>query len=85
MPIFTFSHYKSVATISYHSNQISYPIGTKKNIICSPAYRCYMRNMARIGFMASEEMLFENVDDGRADGRRMPAYTISSPMSLRLR
>ena len=32
--------------------------------------------------MASEEMYFENVDD---DGRRMPAYTISSPMSLRLR
>ena len=29
--------------------------------------------------MASEEMSFENVDD--ADGRQMPAYTISSPMS----
>ena len=39
--------------------------------------------MARIGFMASEEMSFENVEnDGRTttiDGRRMPAYTISSP------
>ena len=32
--------------------------------------------------MASEEMSFENVDD---DGQRMPAYTISSSMSLRLR
>ena len=30
--------------------------------------------------MASEEMSFEKVDDD--DGRRMPAYTISSPMSL---
>ena len=30
--------------------------------------------------MASEEMLFENV----GDGRRMPAYTISSPMGLQL-
>ena len=29
--------------------------------------------------MASEEMSFENVDDD--DGRRMPAYTISSPMN----
>ena len=29
----------------------------------------------------SEEMSFENVDD---DGGRMPAYTISSPMNLRL-
>ena len=39
--------------------------------------------MERIGFTASEELLFENVDgrtDGRTDGRRMPAYTISSPM-----
>ena len=33
--------------------------------------------------MASEEMSFENVDDD--DGQQMPAYTISSPMSLRLR
>ena len=36
--------------------------------------------------MASEEISFENVDDGeRTDGRRMPAYTIRSPMSLPLR
>ena len=36
--------------------------------------------------MASEEMLFENVDDGlTTDGRQMPAYTVSSPMSIRLR
>ena len=47
--------------------------------------------MARIDFMASEEISFENIDDGRTDdngrtkdGRRMPAYTISSRMSLRL-
>ena len=33
--------------------------------------------MARIGFMASEEMSFENVDDGRTDdddGRTTDAY-----------
>ena len=35
--------------------------------------------------MASEEMSFENVDDGLMDGQWMPAYTISSPKSLRLR
>ena len=42
--------------------------------------------------MASKEMSFENVDrwwrtdDGRTtDGRQMPAYTISSTMSLQLR
>ena len=27
--------------------------------------------------------MFENVDDGRPDGRRMPSYTISSLMSLK--
>ena len=65
MPIFIFSHYNSMATISCHSNQSSYPIGTKKTLLfVPPAYRCYM---ARIGFMASKEMSFENVDDGRTD------------------
>ena len=33
---FHFSHYKSVTTISCHSNQSSYPIGTKNTIIRSP-------------------------------------------------
>ena len=39
---FHFSHYKSMETISFHSNQSSYPIGTKNTIIRSPVYRCYM-------------------------------------------
>ena len=30
MSIFIFSHYKSMATLSCHSNQSSYLIGTKK-------------------------------------------------------
>ena len=43
--------------------------------------------MRIIGLTASEEMSFENVDrrwtdDGRTDVRRMPSYTIRSPMSL---
>ena len=43
-------------------------------------------NVKRIGPTASEEMSFENVDGRRTDdGRRIPPYTISSPMSLRLR
>ena len=37
-----------------------------------------------IGPVVSEEKMFENVD-GRTDGRRSDWYTISSPMSLRLR
>ena len=35
--------------------------------------------------MASEEMSFENVDNGRrrqTEGRRLPAYTISSPKNI---
>ena len=43
--------------------------------------------MSLIGPVVSEEKMFENVtDDGRTDaGRRSHWYTISSPMSLRLR
>ena len=37
--------------------------------------------MKRIGLTASEDKSFENVDGRRMNGRRMPAYTISSPMS----
>ena len=40
----------------------------------SPAYRCYMLKIVRIGFMASLEMPFENVDDGRTDGRTNDGY-----------
>ena len=84
---FHFSHYKSMETLSFHSNQSSYPIGTKNTLFVPPAYRCYRWNLVRIGFMASAEMSFENVDGRRRtdDGRRMLAYTISSHMSLRLR
>ena len=100
---FHFSHYKSMETVSCHSNQSSYPIGThthkkkqktknkkkknnkkKKKKKKIRFYRCYMWNMERIGSTASGKS-FENVDDGRKKGRRMPAYTISSPMSLRCR
>ena len=65
-------------------------LGQKTIVFVPPSYRCYMWNMARIGFMASKEMSFENVDDERMDddddGRKtMPDFTISSPMSLWLR
>ena len=33
-----------------------------------------MWNMERIGFTASEEKSFENVDGRTTDGRRMPAF-----------
>ena len=34
----------------------------------------YMWNMVRIGFTASEDTSFENVDDGRRTDGRMPAF-----------
>ena len=39
-----------------------------------------MWNMERIHLMASEEMSFENVDGRTDDRRRIPVYTISSPI-----
>ena len=66
---FQFSHYKSMETISCHSNQSSYLTGIKKTSFRSPTCRCYMYNMERIGLRASEEMLFENVDGRTTDGR----------------
>ena len=76
-----------MATVSCHSNQSCYPIGTKIQLFIPPAYRCYILNMKRIGFTASKEMSFENVDRRwtTTDGQRMSTCTISSPMSLRLR
>ena len=41
--------------------------------------------MSSIGPVASEEKIIENVDGRRTDGRQSDWYTISSPISLRLR
>ena len=56
MPIFIFSHYKSMATISCHRQPELLSDWGKNNIIHS-----YMQNMVRIGF---REEVVENVDDG---------------------
>ena len=61
--------------MSCHSNQSSYPIGIKK---CP--YLCYMWKLVRIGFMASEEMSFENADEQRwttDDEQQILDYTIT--------
>ena len=85
---FHFSRYQSMETISCHSNQSSYPIGTKNTIIRSPHLQMlYVKYGKNRLLTASDEKSFENVD-GRPDrrtGRRIPAYRISSPMSLGLR
>ena len=76
-----------MTTVNHHSNQNSDPIKIRTPSFVPPAHRYYMRNLERIGFMALEEMPFEDVDGRRrrTDGQRMPAYTIGLPMSLGLR
>ena len=76
LAIFTFFHYKSMGSISYHSNQSPYPIKKKTTQILSPTCKWCMCNMRTIGPAVSEKKIFEIVDDGRrtddgrADGRR---------------
>ena len=41
----------------------------KTQLFIPTAYRCYMWIMERIGFTASEEQLFENVDGRTDDGQ----------------
>ena len=78
-----------MGSISCHSNQSPYPIKTKKHNYSFPLpVDGVMCNMRTIGPAVSEKKIFEIVDDGRTtDDGRTPehGYTISSPMSLRLR
>ena len=81
---FHFSHCKSMN--GNYVAKVLIRLKQKTQLFVPPAYRCYMWNLVRIGFMASEPQRWCHLkmwtDD---DGRRMPAYTISSPMSRRLR
>ena len=54
----------------------------------SPLLNDALDKMIAIGLVVLEIFKFENVDartDGRMDERRLDYYTISSPVSLRLR
>ena len=83
MLIFIFPHFAIATTLSIR-------LGLKITLFVPPAYRCYMWNMVRISFMASEESCLKMLSDGWTqmdnilDGQQ-PAFTISSPMSLLLR
>ena len=73
-----FPHYKlkSMATISCHSNQSFYQIGTKTIVFVPHAYSCYVWNLVMISFMASEQMLFENVDRWWTDNGCLPIFQL---------
>ena len=83
LSISSFSHYKSMGTISCHCNQSSYPIGIKTQLFVPSTYKCYMWNMKKTGLTASEEMSFENVDR-RTDGRQTDGRTTDTFLYYKL-
>ena len=95
MPFFNFPHYKSMGTLSCHSNQTKGQIFIKNTNFQSPSpWGCYRWNLGPIGPVASEEMLFKSVDGRRRrhttdDIRQTPTTTDNClsyklPRSLRL-
>ena len=60
--IFNFPHYKSMETLSCHSNQTKEPIFIKKQTFNLPAQGCYRWNLDPTHPVASEEMSFESAD-----------------------
>ena len=75
--------------ICCHGNRNLIQSAPKLNAINPPTQLWFTLNLIKIGLLASEIFFFEIVDGRRTtdddDGRRMPAYPISSPVSLRLR
>ena len=69
---FHFSHHKSMETISFHSNQSSYPIGTKNTIIRFPGlYMLYVKfGKNRLQRRCRLKMLTD--DDGWTDDGCLP-------------
>ena len=61
LAIFTFFHYKSMGSISCHSNQSPYPIKTKTQLFFPPTCRWCVCNMRTIGPAVSEKKIFEMV------------------------
>ena len=84
---FHFSHYKSMETARVlirleQKHNYSPPPPLAPSSI-DPICGIWKESASRLQRRSRLKML--TTDDGRTDGRRMPAYTISSPMSLRLR
>ena len=70
---FNFSHYKSMATVRCHSNQTSYPTGTKNKLICSPGL---MKLYVKFGKNQLHSFRGDVIWKCWTDGGRIPAYTI---------
>ena len=97
---FHFSHYKSMETISCNSNQSSYPIGKKTQFFVPPPtyhpppppppppsidaiFEIWKQSASRLQRRCHLKKLTNR--RRTTDGQRLPIYTVSSPMSLRLR
>ena len=57
---FQFSHYKSMGTISCHSNQSSYPIGIKNTTFVEANVLSMLPSFSFIPFMVSEKKIFKH-------------------------
>ena len=73
-----FSHYKSIETISCHSNQNSYPTGTKNITLCSAPY--HHRICERPDYSSTEHDLHSNeVTFCTSSIGSVPDLSVSSP------
>ena len=85
MPMFTFSHHRSMATKSCHSKHSSWDKKEQYHSFALPTDAMWQESASWSQKRCRLKM--STTDDGRTtttDGRRMPAYTISSTMSLLL-
>ena len=57
---FQFSHYKSMETISCHSNQSSYPTGIKNTSFVEANVLSYMPSFSFIPLVVSEKKIFKH-------------------------
>ena len=61
---FLFSHYKSMGTISCHSNQSSYPTGIKNTtFVEANVLSMYAKFQLHIPLMVSEKKIFKHFDE----------------------
>ena len=62
---FHFSHYKSMGTISFHSNQSSYPTGIKNSTFVEANVLSMHANFGFIPYMVSEKKIFKHFYENR--------------------
>ena len=82
---FHISHDKSMGTISCYKTRVLIRPEHKTQLFIPLTYRCYMCDMERICFKASEEKSIENVENGQTTDTSMYYKLTSGSGELRLR